>query len=67
VRDQLSLDTWIALNGLDRGLRLAGAGPAENADRLVVEDLPGALEALLGRQPSPGLPPCPGLVIEVGS
>ena len=47
VRDQLSLDTWIALNGLDRGLRLAGAGPAENADRLVVEDLPGALEALL--------------------
>ena len=46
VRDQLSLDTWIALNGLDRGLRLAAAGPAENADRLV-EDLPGALEALL--------------------
>jgi uncharacterized alpha-E superfamily protein len=47
VRDQLSLDTWIALNGLDRGLRLAGAGVGADADQGLVEDLPGALAALL--------------------
>jgi uncharacterized alpha-E superfamily protein len=47
VRDQLSSDTWIALNGLDRGLRLAGAGAAHEADRRGLDDLPGALAALL--------------------
>jgi uncharacterized circularly permuted ATP-grasp superfamily protein/uncharacterized alpha-E superfamily protein len=47
VRDQLSSDTWIALNGLDRGLRLARAGAAHEADRRGLDDLPGALAALL--------------------
>jgi uncharacterized circularly permuted ATP-grasp superfamily protein/uncharacterized alpha-E superfamily protein len=47
VRDQLSSDTWIALNGLDRGLRLAGARSDDDADWLGADDLSGALAALL--------------------